>query len=91
MAVEENRRVRVEEAHEGQAGGELVDDEGAGLEGLEFAGEGDLDEELEVAQDGAEDGEAVEDGHGDGPSAADTDIECACRIFCELISLRRRV
>lgn len=28
-----------------------------------------------MAQDGADDGEAVEDGHGDGPFAVDADIE----------------
>jgi hypothetical protein len=55
----------------------LVDDKGAGFEGFQFAGERDLDEELEVAQDGADDGEAFEDGHGDGPFAVDTDIEGA--------------
>lgn len=30
-----------------------------------------------MAQDGADDGEAVEDGHGDGPFAVDADIEGA--------------
>lgn len=77
MAVKENRRIGGEEAQERKAGGELVDDKGARLEGLEFTGEGYLDEELEVAQDGADDGEAVEDGHGDGPLAVDADIEGA--------------
>lgn len=42
---------------------------------LQFAGERDLEEEVEVAQDGAEDGEAVEDGHGDERGAANTNIE----------------
>lgn len=55
----------------------MVDDKGAWFKSFQFAGERDLDEELEVAQDDADDGEAVEDGHGDGPFAVDADIEGA--------------
>lgn len=80
MAVEQNRRIGGDESQQRKAGGELVDDKGAGLESFQFAGERDLDEELEMAQDGADNGEAVEDGHGDGPFPVDADIEGAWGI-----------
>ena len=43
MAVEEDRGRGVEVLEEGEAGAELVDDEGGGLEGLELGGEVDVD------------------------------------------------
>ncbi|KAH6608235.1 hypothetical protein Trco_004548 [Trichoderma cornu-damae] len=77
VAVEEDRRIGREEAQEGEAGGQLVDDEGAGAEGPELARDGDVDEELQVAEDGADNGQAAEDGHGDGPGAVHADVEGA--------------
>lgn len=80
VAVEEDGDAAVEDvAHEGQAGGELVDDDGAGPQRGELRGEErDVQQEVEVAQDGAQDGQAGEDGRGDEPGAADADVEGAC-------------
>ena len=77
VAVEEDGGAGQQVAQEGQARGELVDDDGRGLQAGELAGEGEQEEELDVAEDGAEDREAVEDGHGDGPGGADADVEGA--------------
>lgn len=63
----------------------MVDDKGAWFKSFQFAGERDLDEELEVAQDDADDGEAVEDGHGDGPFAVDADIEGAIATLVKAV------
>lgn len=75
MAVEEQRHILVRVLQQGQAGGELVDEEGARPEGGELAREGDGEEEVPLAQDGAEDGQAGEEGRGDEPGAADADVE----------------
>lgn len=53
MAVEEDAGARVHELQEGDAGAELVDEEGVGGEGVQLGGEEDLDDEVELSQDGA--------------------------------------
>lgn len=80
MAVEEDWG-RGDVLQEGQAGGELVDDEGGGPEGGEGAGNPDVEEQVDVAEDGAQDGEAVEDGGGDEPAAVDTNVEGSYTII----------
>lgn len=65
VAVEEGGDGGVEVLEEGEAGGQLVDEEGGGLQGGEFRGEVDLEDEVQLAQDGAQDGEAREDRGGD--------------------------
>lgn len=77
VAVEEDGLRGKEVAQQRQAGRELVDDEGAGLQRAQFTGDGDVDDEVDVAEDGAEDGEAGENRHGDEPVAADSDFEGA--------------
>ena len=66
MAVEEDGGVRDEELEEREAGAELVDEEGGWAEEREFGGkETDLEDEVELAKDGAQDGEAPEERGGD--------------------------
>ena len=90
MAVEEDGRgprcgwrgwsweeVAVEELQEGHVGGELVDEEVRGLEGAKLAAQGDLDYEVQLAEDGADDGEAREDGCWEEGVAPDADVEGA--------------
>lgn len=80
MTVEQYPHVGKEVAHQRHAGGQLVDEKGIGLEGLQFAGElGDGQEEIEVAQDGEEDFEAREEGRGEERGAADADVEGSCK------------
>ena len=88
VAVEEDGDAAVEDvAQEGQAGGELVDDNGAGPQRGELRGEErDVQQEVEVAQDGAQDGQAGEDGRGDEPGAADADVEGACGVRTREVS-----
>jgi hypothetical protein len=45
---------------------------------VQFPGESYVDEEVDVTKDGAEDGEAGEDGHGNEPVATNADIESTC-------------
>lgn len=79
MAVEQDRYARGQVAHERQAGRQLVDDEGAWPKGRQLTGGRYGQEEVEVAEDGAEDGESVQDGHGDEGRAADANVESALR------------
>ena len=74
MAVEEDANARIEVAEQRQAGAELIDEEGVGLQRLQLGGERDLDDDVELAQDGAKDGEAREDAGGKEGIAADADI-----------------
>lgn len=70
MAVEQDGRPRLEELQEGQPRAELVDEEGIGPQGRELAVEADLDEEVQLPRDGAEDAEPGEDrGWEDGVAA----------------------
>lgn len=63
MAVEDDAWAGLQQAQEGNAGAELVDEEGRGCELGELVGEeGDLQDEVHLAQDGAEDGEAAKHG-----------------------------
>ncbi len=64
-----------EQAQPGQAGRQLVDDEDAGREVLELASDPDVQHEVDLAQDGAENGEAAEKGSRDEPGALDADVE----------------
>lgn len=76
MAVEDDARAGLEQAEEGYAGAELVDEEGRGGEPCQFAGEeGNLQDQVQLAEDGTEDGEAPEDGGGDESVAAHAHIE----------------
>lgn len=75
MAVEEDGGGGVQEAQERQASRELVDDEGTGAKSGQLLGEGDVEDELDVAEDGAEDGEAGEEGGRDGRGGAYADVE----------------
>ena len=61
MAVEEDGDGRIEVTEKGEAGGELIDDKGAGRQVAKLARECDLQDEVDVA----EDGKTREDGHGD--------------------------
>ena len=56
MAVEEDGHAGGQVLEEGQAGAELVDDEGGRVQRLQLRGEVDVQEEVELAEDGAEDG-----------------------------------
>ncbi|PMB68569.1 hypothetical protein BM221_005149 [Beauveria bassiana] len=76
VAVKDDARLGGDEqAQPGQAGGELVDDEDGGLEVLELAGEPNVQQEVDVAQDGAENGKPAKEGARDEPRALDADIE----------------
>lgn len=59
---------------EGEAGGELVDEEEVWFEGLEFAGEVDVEEEGYLAGDRVEDCKAAEDRLRE-PVAVNTNVE----------------
>lgn len=85
VAVEEDGGVGEQVLHEGQTGGELVDDEGAGPQRRELAGEGRDEQQVDVAQDGAENGEAAEDGDGDGPGGAHPHVEGPVPAFVEAV------
>lgn len=92
MAVEEYvRRRGVELGREAgqqrQAGAELVDEEAVGLEVGELAREdGDLQDEVYLAEDGAEDGEARQDRRRHDGVAADADVESAVAGFVEAVT-----
>lgn len=92
MAVEEYvRRRGVELGREAgqqrQAGAELVDEEAVGLEVGELAREdGDLQDEVYLAEDGAEDGEARQDRLRHDGVAADADVEGAVAGFVEAVT-----
>lgn len=80
MAVEQDWDLGggAQELEEGQAGGELVDEEGGGGEGAQLGGEeGDVQDQVQLARDGAEDAEAGEDGGRDEGVAPDADVERA--------------
>lgn len=77
MAVEEYGRPRLEVLQEGQPRTQLVNKEGIGPEGGELAISIYGDEEVELAQDGAEDAETREDGGRDDGVAPDADVEGA--------------
>lgn len=83
MTVEEDGDVGCEVLEQRQTGGELVDEEGAGSEEGQLGGEVYVEEEVDVAEDGAEDGEAGEEARGDEPAAADANIQGACQD-CQL-------
>ena len=65
---------------EGKPGTELVDEEGVGLEVGELRRHVDLKNEVELAQNGAENREAGEYGGRDDGVASDTNIEGTWRI-----------
>ena len=75
MAVEEDGDGRVEVAQKGESGRELIDDKSVRLQVAKFARECDLEDEVDVSEDGAKDSKAGEDGHGDEPIASNTNIE----------------
>lgn len=77
MAIEESADVGMEGLEEGKPGRELVREEDGGFEGGEFGGKTDLEDEVDLAQDGAEDSEAGEDGRGDYSVSPDAYIEGA--------------
>lgn len=79
MAVEEDGGAWGEEAEEGDAGGELVDEDV--VEGLDLAGEEEVEGEVELAEDGAEDGEAAEEVWGEEGVAGDADGEGAWGVL----------
>jgi hypothetical protein len=75
VAVEQDGDARREGAHQGEAGGELVDDKGAGVEGGQLARQMDGEQEVDVAEDGAQNGQPREDGRRDERVAADANVE----------------
>lgn len=82
MAVEQDAALRVQELEQRQAGAELVHEVRVGVQRRELGGEeGDLEDEVELSQDGAQDAEAREDGRGHNCVAADADVEGACCII----------
>ena len=80
MAVEEDRSGGGDVAHERKTGGKLVYDEGARVQSMQFAGKSYVHQEMDVAEDGAEDCEAGEDGHGDEPVSTNTDVEGSYKL-----------
>lgn len=80
MAVEEDGRRRLA-LEERQPGAKLINKESIGGKVLELVSEkGDMDDEMELAQDGAEDGEAAEYGCGYDRVSPNSYIECAFSI-----------
>lgn len=75
VAVEEDAAARVEVLEQREAGAELVDEEGIGRELPELPVEVNLDDQVQLAQDGAEDAEAGQDRGRDDGVAADSDVE----------------
>ena len=63
----------------------MVDDEDVWLEGGELAVEGDGEEEVDMAKNGAENSEAGQDGRRDEGVAADADVEGAVAAFVEAV------
>lgn len=92
MAVEEDRGGGAQELQQGETGAELVDEEVVWVEAGELAGIVDGEEEVGLAEDGAEDHEAAEVGGADQGVAADVDFESAWRGGKMLVScsLHRR-
>lgn len=87
MAVEEYRCLWPQEGEEGYAGGELVDEEARRVYLGEFRGEeSNRQDEVDLAEDGAEDGEAAEDGRGDDGVASYADVEGSC-LHITIISI----
>lgn len=80
VAVEQDGGRRVQVLQKGQAGGELVDEKGARPQSSELAGEVNSEQKVNVSSNGAENGQAREDGHGDEPVAADSNIKSAFLI-----------
>lgn len=79
VAVEQDSRMRVQPAEEGDASAQLVHKKGRRVQVAQLrAQKADLEEEVELSQDGAEDGEASQDGGRDEGVAADTNVESAC-------------
>lgn len=85
VAVEEGLDIRMEGLEEGEPGGELIGEEHCGFQGGEFGRQADLEDEVDLAEDGAEDGKAREDGGGDYGVSPDADVEGACN--CQFLDL----
>ena len=80
VAVEEDGGGR-EARQQRDAGAELVDEEGVRGEVVQLARhQADLEDEVQLAQDGAQDGEAAEEGRRDERVAAHADIKRACWV-----------
>lgn len=75
VAVEEDAAARVEVLEQGEAGAQLVDEEGIGRKLPELRVEVNLDDQVQLAQDGAEDAEAGQNRGRDDGVAADSDVE----------------
>lgn len=82
MAVEQHGDAREEVPEEREAGAELVDDYGGRGQGLQLRGEVNVQEEVELAENGAEDRQAGEDGGGEEVVSADADVEGSWRARC---------
>lgn len=81
MTVEYDTRTRLQQAQKRDAGAELIDEERRRRELSKLVGEkGDLEDEVHLAQDGAEDSEAAEKCRRYKSCAAHADIE---GTFCE--------
>jgi hypothetical protein len=76
VTVEDDARAGLYQAQERYAGAELVDKEGRGREPSKLVGEdGDLKDKMHLAENGAQDGEAAEEGGGHDGVAAHAHIE----------------
>lgn len=79
MAVKKDGRVRLLGLEQRQPGRELVDKKDGGLQRAEFRRkQRDGEDEVELPGDGAQDGEAAEEGRRDEPVSSDADVEGAC-------------
>lgn len=77
MAVEEYACSGVQVTQPWQASAQLVDNEEVRLQARKLRGEIDGEDEVELTQDGAKNGETRKDRGGYQPVAADPDVECS--------------
>ena len=78
MAVKEDWGPGEQHLEQRESGAELVDEEGRGRDRRQFRGEeGDLEDEMKLSEDSAQDGEAAQDGWRDECVATDSDVEGA--------------
>ena len=76
VAVEDDAGAGREQPQEGDAGAELVDKEAGGGEAAQLVGEeGDVQDQMHLAEDGADDGEAAEERGRDERVAANAHVE----------------
>jgi hypothetical protein len=94
VAVEQHPRARPQEPQQRHAGADLVDEEDRGAQPRELVGEdGDLQDQVQLTQDGAEDGEAAKDCRRDERVAADAHVKgsWSSRNFSQALASTERV